>query len=262
MGATIHERTAVTDFEPGDLPRLRPVLRTARGDVRASAVVLAGEAYLAQLAKLQRKVLPFYSLIVLTEPLSEAQWAEIGWRNREVVSSYRMSVDYLNRTPDGRILFGGRGAPYRRGSRIEPAFDRDERTHAMLRRFVGEWFPSLRGIGFSHAWGGPLGMPRDWIPTFAFDRRTGVGSARGYTGHGVSTANLAGRTLADLIVGAETERTILPLVNHRSPDWEPEPFRWIGVRFVQESLLRLDAKAARTGVAPSGRSLAERIAAH
>ncbi len=262
MGATIHERTAVTDFEPGDLPGLRPVLRTARGDVRASAVVLAGEAYLTQLTKLHRKVLPFYSLIVLTEPLSEAQWAEIGWRNREVVSSYRLSVDYLNRTPDGRILFGGRGAPYRRGSRIEPAFDRDERTHAMLRRFVGEWFPSLRGIGFSHAWGGPLGMPRDWIPTFSFDRRTGVGSARGYTGHGVSTANLAGRTLADLIVGAETERTALPLVNHRSPDWEPEPFRWMGVRFVQESLLRLDAKAARTGVAPSGRSLAERIAGH
>jgi len=172
-----------------------------------------------------------------------------------------MSIDYLTRTADGRILFGGRGAPYRYGSRIEPAFDRDERTHAMLRRFVEAWFPSLVGIRFTHAWGGPLGFPRDWLPTFAYDRRSGIASARGYTGHGVATANLAGRVLADLITGARTDLTELPLVDHRSPRWEPEPFRWLGVRYVQESLLRLDERADRTGIPPTGRSLAERLAA-
>ncbi len=261
-GATIYEQTAVTDIEPGALPGLRPALRTASGLVRASTVVLAGEAYLTQLRPLHRALLPLYSLIVLTEPVSEADWATIGWQAREVVASYRLSVDYLSRTADGRILFGGRGAPYRYGSAIEPAFDRDARTHALLRQMVGAWFPSLQGIGFGHAWGGPLGMPRDWIPTFSFDPRTGIASGRGYTGHGVSTANLAGRVLAGLILGERSELTALPLVNHRSPDWEPEPFRWLGVRFTQESLLRLDARSARTGRPPTGRSLAERIADH
>ena len=261
-GGTIYEQTAVTDIEPGALPRLRPALRTVDGLVRASAVVLAGEAYLTQLRLLHRTLLPLYSLIVLTEPVSDGDWATIGWRAREVVASYRLSVDYLSRTADGRILFGGRGAPYRFGSRIEPAFDRDARTHGLLRRFVESWFPALRGIGFGHAWGGPLGMPRDWIPTFSFDLRSGIASGRGYTGHGVSTANLAGRVLAGLILGENNELTALPLVNHRSPNWEIEPFRWIGVRFTQESLLRLDARTARTGRAPTGRSLAERIASH
>ena len=173
-GGTIHEQTAVLDVEPGaGSGRLRPALRTQRGELRATTVVLAGEAYLTQLRPWHRALLPTYSLIVLTEPLSDAQWATIGWRNRECVASYRLSIDYLTRTEDGRILFGGRGAPYRYGSRIEPAFDRDERTHAMLRRFVEAWFPSLAGIRFSHAWGGPLGFPRDWLPTFAYDPRTG-----------------------------------------------------------------------------------------
>jgi glycine/D-amino acid oxidase-like deaminating enzyme len=261
-GGTIFEQTAVTDVEAGALPHVRPALRTTNGLVRASAVVLAGEAYLTQLPALHRALLPLYSLIVLTEPISDADWATIGWRAREVVASYRLSVDYLSRTADGRILFGGRGAPYRFGSTIEPAFDRDARTHALLRRMVEAWFPALRGIGFGHAWGGPLGMPRDWIPTFSFDARSGIASGRGYTGHGVSTANLAGRVLAGLILGEQSELTTLPLVNHRSPKWEPEPFRWIGVRFTQESLLRLDARTARTGRPPTGRSLAERIADH
>jgi len=262
MGARVHEQTEVTDVERGSgSGRVRPALRTSRGELRAGTVVLAGEAYLTELPGWPRSLLPTYSLIVLTEPLSETQWEEIGWRNRECVASYRMSIDYLARTPDGRILFGGRGAPYRFGSRIEPAYDRDERTHEMLRRHVEAWFPNLRGIRFTHAWGGPLGFPRDWIPTFSYDPRTGVASGRGYTGHGVAMANLAGRVLADLITGARTDLTELPLVNHRSPNWEPEPFRWLGVRFVQESLLRLDAMAERTGVPPTGRSLAERLAA-
>ena len=261
-GGVIYEQTAVTDVEPGALPHLRPALRTTTGLVRATSVVLAGEAYLTQLRRFHRTLLPLYSLIVLTEPVSAADWATIGWRAREVLASYRLSVDYLSRTADGRILFGGRGAPYRFGSKIEPAFDRDGRTHALLRTMVQAWFPSLRGIGFGHAWGGPLGMPRDWIPTFSFDPGRGIASGRGYTGHGVSTANLAGRVLARLILGEQDELTALPLVNHRSPGWEPEPFRWIGVRFTQESLLRLDARTARTGTPPTGKSLAERIADH
>ena len=277
-GGTIFEQTPVTSFSagtrtapvadtrtaPGTGPAGggRAVLRTPTGDVRAETVVLAGEAYLAELPQLHRQLLPIYSLIVLTEPLTDEQWAAIGWSGHECVSSFRLTIDYLSRTPDGRVLFGGRGAPYHFGSRIDPRFDRDETTHAMLRRMLVRWFPALRGIRFTHAWGGPLGMPRDWMPSFSFDPGAGIASARGYTGHGVATSNLAGRTLADLITGRRSALTELPFVNHRSRDWEPEPLRWMGARFVKLSMMRLDRLAELHGRAPTGRSLAERLARH
>lgn len=261
MGVRIHEGTEVTQVRPRDASG-RAALVTARGELRAPVVVLAGEAYLTQLPGLHRQLIPLYSLIVLTQPLTDAQWAEIGWEGRECVASTRMSVDYLSRTEDGRILFGGRGAPYRWGSPIADEYDRHGPTHDRLRAFVRDWFPALRDIEFTHAWGGPLGMPRDWHPTMAFDQATGIATSRGYIGHGVSTTNLGGRTLADLITGTRSPLTELPLVNHRSRNWEPEPFRWIGVRYSQWALGRLDDEIARTGKPPSGRSLAERIANH
>jgi glycine/D-amino acid oxidase-like deaminating enzyme len=124
------------------------------------------------------------------------------------------------------------------------------------------WFPVLRGVRFTHAWGGPLGMPRDWHPSFSFDPATGLASARGYVGHGVSISNLAGRTLADLIQGRDSKLTRLPLANHRSRNWEPEPLRWIGVRYAQWALGRIDAAAERTGRPPSGPSLARWMSRH
>lgn len=261
LGVQIVEQTPVTGFRPRDGSG-RAALVTSHGDVRAPVIVLAGEAYLSELPPLHRQLVPLWSLIVLTEPVPESAWAEIGWANREIVASTRLSIDYLSRTEDGRILFGGRGAPYRLGSPIRPEYDRHGPTHERLKRFVREWFPSLAGIRFTHEWGGPLGMPRDWHPTMAFDPATGVATARGYIGHGVSTTNLAGRTLTDLITGTKSPLTELPLVNHRSRDWEIEPFRWIGVRYAQWAFARLDEQAVRTGTPPSGRSLAERLAAH
>jgi len=260
-GVRIVEGTPVTDFRPRDSAG-RATLVTPRGDVRAPMIVLAGEAYLSELPRLHRQLVPLWSLIVLTEPLSEAQWAEVGWANREVVASTRLSIDYLSRTEDGRILFGGRGAPYRFGSPIRAEYDRHAATHARLKGFVREWFPSLAGIRFTHEWGGPLGMPRDWHPTVAFDTATGIATARGYVGHGVSTTNLAGRTLTDLITGTRSPLTELPFVNHRSRNWEVEPFRWIGLRYAQWAVGRVDERAERTGEPPSGRSLAERLSSH
>jgi glycine/D-amino acid oxidase-like deaminating enzyme len=258
LGGEIFEQTTVTDYVGGSNPKFV----TDLGDVRAGAVVLAGEAYLARLAKLRRQVLPIYSLIVLTEPLSEEQWAQIGWEGRECVASNRYTVDYLSRTADGRILFGGRGAPYHYGSRIEDEYDKHDPTHETLRRTAREWFPAIEGARFTHAWGGPLAMPRDWMPTMSYDPAQGVASARGYTGQGVATANLSGRTLADLILGRDTNVTRLPTVNHETRPWEPEPLRWLGARYVQRGLMKADDRAEQTGEPPTGKTLAERLGSH
>ena len=258
LGGMIFEHSPVVGYETGGSPRLA----TARGEVRAGTIVLAGEAYLSRLRELHRQVLPVYSLIVLTEPLAQAQWEEIGWEGREAVASNRYTVDYLSRTTDGRILFGGRGAPYHYGSRMKDPYDRHAPTHEMLRRTAKRWFPALADARFTHAWGGPLAVPRDWMPTMSYDPKIGVATARGYTGQGVATANLSGRTLADLILGRDTAITHLPTANHRSRPWEPEPLRWLGVRYVQRGLKRVDERAERTGEPPTGRSLAERLGAH
>lgn len=257
-GATIYEQTEVIDFVAGT----KPTLRTTRGDVRAKTIVLCGEAYLTRLPKLHRALIPVYSLMTLTEPLSAADWDAIGWRHRECIDSARLTIEYIAKTADGRILFGGRGAPYHYGSRIDDDFDRHAPTIEMFRENVRRWFPRLKDVKFTHAWGGPLGAPRDFMASMSYDPAAGVASARGYVGNGVATTNLAGRVLADLIAGRESEITELPCVNHRSPNWEPEPFRYLGVSYIQRAYWNIDRKAERTGVAPSGKTLAERLTRH
>jgi glycine/D-amino acid oxidase-like deaminating enzyme len=257
-GAVIYEQTPVEHFELSPHPRLI----TPQGDARAEIIVLAGEAYLSRLKPMRRQVLPIYSLIVLTEPLSEDQWANIGWEGDECVQSYRLAIDYLSRTIDGRILFGGRGPRYHFGSKIADEYDRDKETHNRLRENLIDWFPSLRGVEFSHAWGGPIGVKRDWMPTVHFDARSGLALAFGYAGQGVAVTNLAGRILAALITSKHPEYSKLPMTGHHSPKWEPEPLRWMAVNYVQRAMERLDAHSRRKGEPPTGRSLAERLARH
>jgi glycine/D-amino acid oxidase-like deaminating enzyme len=163
-------------------------------------------------------------------------------------------VVYGQRTADGRIAFGGRGAPYHYGSRVEDRFDTDRRVRSALLDAVVAMLPPLRQVSFPYHWGGPLAAPRDWHPHVAYDRRTGIASAGGYVGDGLAAANLAGRTLADLICGRDTEITRLPWVGHRSRSWEPEPLRWLGVRTVSAAVARADRAEASAGPLAAARA--------
>ena len=257
-GGIIYEKTEITGFRAGS----PATLLTAAGEVRANrAVVLAGESYLTQLPQLHRVVLPIYSLITLTEPLTEQQWSAIGWQNRESVASCNYTVDYLTRTSDGRILFGSRGAPYRFGSLISDDQELHAATHAHIEDLVREWFPMLQGIRFTHHWGGSVGMPRDWMPMVEFDPGTKIATARGYTGQGVSTTNLTGKILAELISGQRTHLSELPIAARRSPLWEIEPLRWLAVRYMQDAFRRID-EAGKKGKEPMDAPLAKSIGAH
>jgi glycine/D-amino acid oxidase-like deaminating enzyme len=256
LGGVIYEQTQVTDFRSASLI-------TPGGEVRAQhAIVLAGEAYLSRIPRMHRSVLPMYSLITLTEPLTAAQWATIGWENRESVASNRLTVDYLTRTADGRILFGSRGAPYAFGSKITDEQDLHAPTHRKIQRTLMEWFPSLEGIKFSHNWGGPVGVPRDWMPSVRFDPATRCGVICGYTGQGVATSNLAGRLMAGLISGRPTGFESLPIVQRQSPNWELEPLRWLVVRYMQTALQRIDENLEEGRPRPWDASIAEFLMKH
>jgi glycine/D-amino acid oxidase-like deaminating enzyme len=239
-GVTVHEHTPVTSIEPG-----RAVTR--RGTVRADVVIRATEGYTRSLAGERRRLAPVYSLIVATEPLPAATWEQIGLRRRETFSDHRHLVIYGQRTADDRLVFGGRGAPYHFGSRIRPSYDRVPAVFAQLRATLVDLFPVVGSARFTHAWGGALGIPRDWCASVGLDRETGLGWAGGYVGDGVSTTNLAGRTLADLVLRRDTDLTRLPWVGHASKRWEPEPLRWLGINAGLRAMTWADVEEERTG---------------
>ncbi|WP_020386584.1 NAD(P)/FAD-dependent oxidoreductase [Kribbella catacumbae] len=222
LGVTIYEHTPVRAIESG-----RAV--TQYGVLRAEVVVRATEGFTPSLAGESRAVAPVYSLMVATEPLSAETWDRIGLTDRPTFSDHRHLVIYGQRTADGRLAFGGRGAPYHFGSRVKPSFDTEPRVFGALQRTLRELFGGLDDVGFTHGWGGPLGVPRDWCASVGIDHGTGLAWAGGYVGDGVSTTNLAGRTLTDLILRRDTRLIHLPWVDHRSPHWEPEPLRWLGI---------------------------------
>ena len=239
-GVTIHEQSPAIEIGPH-------LVRTPEGRLRADVIVRATEAYTVDLPRERRSFALIYSLMIVTEPLDAGTWEEIGWQGRETFDDGRHVIIYAQRTADGRIAIGGRGAPYHFGSRIRHSFDRDPEVFKELERSLHALLPQTAQARITHSWGGPVAIPRDWYSSVGFDRTTGMAWAGGYVGDGVSTANLAGRTLTDLILGRDTELVRLPWVNHRSRKWEPEPLRWIGANAVLRIASSADRAEARKG---------------
>ncbi len=245
-GAVVHELTEVIGVEPG-------VVRTDRGRVRAEVVVVATEGYSAGLPGLHRSIVPIYSLMVATEPLGPERWEAIGLAGRETFSDGRHLLVYGQRTADGRLAFGGRGAPYHFASAVRPELDSDEKVHARIVAALGELFGrELFGggpgsVAVTHRWGGPIGIHRDWFPSVTLDRRSGLARAGGYVGDGVGTSNLAGRTLAELVLDRDSELSRLCWVGHRSRRFEPEPLRWVGANALLALTASADRAEARSG---------------
>ena len=239
LGGVICEGTTVRRIESGRVT-------TDRGVVSAPFVVRATEGFTAGLGGLKRRLLPLNSAIIVTEPLPQAVWARIGWDGCELLGDASHVYSYAQRTRQGRIAIGGRGVPYRFGSRIDASgFTQPQtiaRLHAMLRRLL----PQAAEARIDHAWCGVLGVPRDWRPGVGLDRRSGIAWAGGYVGDGVSTSNLAGRTLADLILGRDTALTHLPWVDPPVRDWEPEPIRWLSVHGLYALYQWADRREARS----------------
>ncbi|HEY5231881.1 MAG TPA: FAD-binding oxidoreductase, partial [Galbitalea sp.] len=221
LGGIIYEQTEATRWSTG-------LVETPLGTVTARTIVIALEGYGATVRQVHRRVLPLYSLMIATEPLSDAAWDDFGIAHGQTFTDYRHLIIYGQRTADNRAAFGGRGARYHWGSAIRPGYDRDDTVFAHLKAALAGLFPQSADARITHRWGGPLGVPRDWHASVVFDPSTRIATAGGYVGDGLSTTNLAGRTLADLVLDRETDLTRLPWVGHRSPDWEIEPLRFVG----------------------------------
>ena len=251
-GGAIVEGTAVLDIVDGRVV-------TEHGTVRADVVVRATEAYTRDLPGRRRDLVPLYSLMIATEPLPDEAWEEIGLREMETFADDRRMVVYGQRTADGRIAFGGRGAPYRFGSGIDTATESSRAVHDRIAATLRAMIPAVGDAAITHRWGGVLGVPRDWQPSVGLDRATGRAWAGGYVGEGVAAANLAGRTLADLIQGVDSDLVALPWVGHRSRRWEPEPVRWAAIDATRRLAGWIDRREAKTQRTPRVAAVLDRL---
>lgn len=240
LGVTVYERSPVIEIAQG-----RAV--TVSGTVRAPVVLRATEGFTSALPGLHRRWLPMNSSMIATDPIPAVIWDEIGWQERELVGDTAHGFFYAQRTVDDRIAIGGRSVPYRFGSRTDLDGRVPARTIRSLTAVLHSLLPQVRDVPIAHGWCGVLAVPRDWQAGVTLDRTTGLGWAGGYVGHGVTAANLAGHTLADLVAGRRTERTELPWVGHRSRNWEPEPLRWLGVRGLYLAYRLADRHEERSG---------------
>jgi len=252
LGVTIYEQTPVTEIARGRA-------ETPLGVLRAPVVIRATEGFTARMRGLRRRWLPMNSAMIATDPLPQQVWDEIGWGGCETLGDLAHGFFYAQRTADGRIAIGGRAVPYRYGSRIDRDGAVPAATIDYLTGVLNTALPQTRGVPIAHGWCGVLAVPRDWTAGIALDPATGLGEAGGYVGHGVTATNLAGRTLADLILKRPTDLTALPWVQHRSRTWEPEPLRWIGVRGLYTAYKVADGhEGRRTRTSPIA-VLADRI---
>ena len=222
-GVEIYEDSPVSEVEDG-------YVRVGGARLSASKIVVATEGYTAGFQRWRRQLLPLYSMMIVTEPLSDAQYEAIGSPTPGLCfADHRHLVIYGQITHDRRIAFGGRGAPYHLGSRVSRIHDTHGPSRDGLQRELMKLFPALKGIRIARHWGGPLGVSRDWFPRIAQEPGTRLWRIGGYAGDGVATTNLMGRVAARRVLGLGDDSASAEVFGRPPREWEPEPFRWLGV---------------------------------
>jgi glycine/D-amino acid oxidase-like deaminating enzyme len=219
-GALVYEQSPVIEIKRAG----RFTLRTPQGTVSAEKIVFATNAYSHLIPELERRQVPAFTHMVITEPLTREQLDSTGWKNRSGLEDARNLVHYLRLTIDNRIAIGGSDVTISYGRDMDR--DLNEKTFRQLEQDTLTLFPGLRGIQFASRWGGPVSVPVDMAPAIGQ-----LGDARawyslGCVGHGVAPTHLNGQTLADLLLERTTDLTSIWFVNRRTIPWPPEPLRW------------------------------------
>jgi glycine/D-amino acid oxidase-like deaminating enzyme len=241
LGVRIFENTRMQSLAP-DGAEMQ--IQCPRGRVRARQVLLATNAFRTGLLRMRSRVIPVWDYALMTEPLSAAQRASIGWQRRQGISGAGARFHYYRLTDDDRILWGGYDAIYHFRSRLERAHQQRAESHALLARQFFETFPQLEGLRFTHRWGGPIATTTRFTMTVgsAYARR--VAWAIGYTGMGVGASRFGARAALEQLAG-EGDTLALRFIRRKPTPWPPEPLRWLGVQLTQRALARYDETGRR-----------------
>jgi glycine/D-amino acid oxidase-like deaminating enzyme len=213
--------------------------------VLADRVALATNAYPPLLRRLSHYVVPVYDYVLVTEPLTDAQWSAIGWSGREGISDTGNQFHYYRTTDDGRILWGGYDAVYHRGNGFGPQYENSRESYERLAGHFLQTFPQLAGIRFSHAWGGAIDTCSRFSAFWGTAHGGRTAYVAGYTGLGVGASRFGAATMLDLLDDRDTERTRLEMVRTKPLPFPPEPIRSIGISWTTASLQQADAHQGR-----------------
>lgn len=246
MGVRIYEHSEVVEYETGSV-------RTGLATLSAPVILRCTEGYSVDVAKDPRRIIPINSSIIITDPIPADVWDEIGWDGYELFSDAAHVFSYSQRTHDDRILIGGRGNPYRFKSGTGGDGQVDHATVRSLTDRLRKFFPATTSVPIAHTWSGVLGVTRDWCASVTFDRESGLGHAQGYAGHGVTSAYLAAKSLAENVTGIHEGDADLAWAGRQTRNWEPEPIRWVGVHamyrlFAYADQLEERSNARRTSI--------------
>lgn len=239
LGVEIFEDSPVTALEDG------PVLLTRDGEVRASRVALATNAFRPLLRRNRLMTVPVYDYVVMTEPLTAAQLASIGWEGRQGVADVGNQFHYYRLTRDNRILFGGFDAIYHAGGRLKASYQDRPASYARLVSHLLTTFPQLEGVTITHRWAGAIDTSSRFCAFLGTARDGAVAYALGFTGLGVGATRFGANVMLDLLAGEETERTGLRMVREKPLPFPPEPLASLGINATRWSLDRADHREGR-----------------
>jgi glycine/D-amino acid oxidase-like deaminating enzyme len=243
LGVRIFEHSPVTGLAKSAAGM---ELRTKQGrQVTAGHVALATNIFPSLLRRVRPYLAPVYDYVLMTEPLSAAQLASVGWRNRQGIGDSANHFHYYRLTEDNRILWGGYDAIYHFGNRIAPELDQRPATFHKLARHFFETFPQLEGLKFSHSWGGVIDTCTRFCAFFDTAYGGRVAYAAGYTGLGVGATRFGAGVMLDLLGGGPTELTELEMVRKKPLPFPPEPVKSFGINLTSWSLGRADRSGGR-----------------
>ncbi len=242
LGGTIHEHTPMTGIERHGAGM---VVRTPAARLRCRTVVLGTNAFSSLVQRTRLHTVPVYDYVLMTEPLSDAQLASIGWGSRAGVGDMANQFHYYRLTDDHRILWGGYDAIYHLGRQVRPTKDQRPQTFERLATHFFETFPQLEGLRFSHRWGGAIDTCTRFCAFYGSAHDGRVAYALGYTGLGVGASRFGAAVTLDLLDGADNERTRLQMVREKPLPFPPEPFAYAGIQLTRWALARADANEGR-----------------
>lgn len=239
-GVVVYENTPVDEIE--SIHGTRVEARTPFGTVHGDRLLIATNAYAHSIPAIRRWIFTIYAYITLTEPLTDEQWERIGWERRFGMEDKRVMLHFHRPTADGRILWGGRDAPFKPGG-PNPTFDRDPYIFGRLEETFRWNFPALDDVAMEHAWAGPVCGTLDCIASVSWLEGERILYALGYTGHGVGPSHLAAEIVRDRMLNQQTAVTGLPLVTSKPKPLPPGPLRRWMLDFGERLVLEMDDNA-------------------
>ncbi len=249
LGVEVFEHSPVTEVVEDKKPSGgRLTVRTARAGISAAHVVLATGVFPSLLRRDRLRTVPVYDYVLMTEPLTSAQKASVGWAHRQGITDLANQFHYVRLSADDRILFGGYDAVHHAGGAVRSRYEDNRASYERLASHFFTMFPQLEDVRFSHRWGGAIDTCTRFTAYYGTAKAGRLAYARGFTGLGVGSTRFAAEVLLDLIAGAPTERTELEMVRRKPLPFPPEPVAALGVAMTRAALDRADHRQGHRGL--------------